>query len=234
VQNIATFLQRFGNTTVRDTSDTGFMTARRFLQLGLGFGFHGGFDLVHDIILRADNDLKFFGHITKPTVTKIEGQLPFNEAAIFAILHESIYCTGKASNWSAWRIWKENEHLFRVPERCNSGDAPLYFTGEMIFPWMFDDYSELRHLRDQAELIAQTDDWPALFDIEQLKRNQVPVYAAVYVDDMYVDFNLSMKTAETIKGCKTYITNLMYHDALRTKVDDVLKALFSLRDDTID
>lgn len=99
---------------------------------------------------------------------------------------------------------------------------------------MFDDYSELRHLRDQAELIAQTDDWPALFDIEQLKRNQVPVYAAVYVDDMYVDFNLSMKTAETIKGCKTYITNLMYHDALRTKVDDVLKALFSLRDDTID
>jgi pimeloyl-ACP methyl ester carboxylesterase len=41
VQKIVTFLQRFGNTTVRDTSDTGFMTARRFLQLGLGFGFHG-------------------------------------------------------------------------------------------------------------------------------------------------------------------------------------------------
>jgi pimeloyl-ACP methyl ester carboxylesterase len=61
VQKIVTFLQRFGNTTVRDTSDTGYMTARRFLQLGLGFGFHGsstaivwmtanysgGFDLVH-------------------------------------------------------------------------------------------------------------------------------------------------------------------------------------------
>jgi hypothetical protein len=99
---------------------------------------------------------------------------------------------------------------------------------------MFDDYSELRHLKDQAEMVAQFNDWPALFDIEQLKQNQVPVYAAVYWDDMYVDFNLSMKTAETIKGCKTYVTNLMYHDALRTKVDDVLKALFSLRDDTID
>jgi hypothetical protein len=44
--------------------------------------------------LRADNDLKFYGHLTKPTVTKIESQLPFNEAIIFAILHESIYCCG--------------------------------------------------------------------------------------------------------------------------------------------
>ena len=99
---------------------------------------------------------------------------------------------------------------------------------------MFDDYSELRHLKEQSELIAQIDDWPPLFDIEQLKRNKVPVYAAAYWDDMYVDFDLSMKTAETIKGCKTYITNMMYHDALRTKMDEVLKALFSLRDDTID
>jgi pimeloyl-ACP methyl ester carboxylesterase len=41
VQRIVTFLQRFGDTTVRDTSDTGYMSARRFLQLGIYFGFHG-------------------------------------------------------------------------------------------------------------------------------------------------------------------------------------------------
>lgn len=41
VQRIVTFLQRFGNTTVRDTSDTGFMTARRFMQIGIFFGMHG-------------------------------------------------------------------------------------------------------------------------------------------------------------------------------------------------
>jgi len=51
---------------------------------------------------------------------------------------------------------------------------------------------------------------------------------------MYVDFELSMKTAQTIKGCKTYITNVMYHDALRSKMDEVFKALFALRDDSID
>jgi pimeloyl-ACP methyl ester carboxylesterase len=47
VQRIVTFLQRFGNTGVRDTSDNGFLTARRFMQLGLYFGFHGGLDVVH-------------------------------------------------------------------------------------------------------------------------------------------------------------------------------------------
>jgi hypothetical protein len=99
---------------------------------------------------------------------------------------------------------------------------------------MFDDYAELRKIKDQAELVAKFDDWPALFDKEQLRKNEIPVYAAVYVDDMFVDYGLSMETAKAIKGCKTYITNMMYHDALRSKMDEVFKNLFALRDDTID
>jgi len=99
---------------------------------------------------------------------------------------------------------------------------------------MFEDYSELRRIKDQAELVAQFEEWPVLFDKEQLRKNKVPVYAAVYIDDMFVDYDLSMETARTIKGCKTYITNVMYHDALRSKMDEVFKGVFALRDDTID
>ena len=99
---------------------------------------------------------------------------------------------------------------------------------------MFDDYSELTRIKEQAEIVAKFDDWPMLFDRKQLARNEVPVYAAAYYEDMFVDFNLSMQTARAIKGCKTYITNSMYHDALRSKMDEVFKALFALRDDTID
>ncbi|KAK5003340.1 hypothetical protein LTR16_009936, partial [Cryomyces antarcticus] len=80
---------------------------------------------------------------------------------------------------------------------------------------MFDDYSELRKLKDQAELVAQTSDWPALFDEEQLAKNEVPVYAATYMEDMYVDFNFAQETAAKIKGCKTFVTNALYHDAVR-------------------
>jgi hypothetical protein len=99
---------------------------------------------------------------------------------------------------------------------------------------MFEDYSELRKLKDQAGIIAGMTQWSKVFDKDQLARNEVPVYAAVYVDDMYVDFALSLETARAIKGCKIYVTNNMFHDALSSKMDDVFKALFALRDDTID
>lgn len=99
---------------------------------------------------------------------------------------------------------------------------------------MFEDYPELRKMAPQAELIAQMSDWPVLYDTEKLAKNEVPVYAAVYMDDMYVDYNLSMETASKIKGCKVFISNTMYHNAVRTKVDDVLRNLFALRDDVID
>jgi pimeloyl-ACP methyl ester carboxylesterase len=50
VKKITTFLQKFGDTTVRETSPEGFMTARRFMQLGLSFGGHGGLDTVHGMV----------------------------------------------------------------------------------------------------------------------------------------------------------------------------------------
>lgn len=99
---------------------------------------------------------------------------------------------------------------------------------------MFEDYTELRKVADVANRVASDPDWPSLFDIEQLARNEVPVYAAAYVDDMYVDFDLSMETARAIKGCKVFTTNVMFHDAIRSKMDDVIKQLFALRDDPVD
>jgi hypothetical protein len=99
---------------------------------------------------------------------------------------------------------------------------------------MFEDFSELRQVANVAELVAKNADWPDLYDEKQLAENKVPVYAAVYMDDMYVDFDYSMDTAKKINGCKPYVTNMMYHDALRSRLDVVTKNLFSLRDDSID
>lgn len=104
----------------------------------------------------------------------------------------------------------------------------------MIYPFMFDSYAELRKLKEVGEIIAKTDDWPSLYDWDQLAQNDVPVYAAVYYDDMYVDFDLAMETASKIKGCKVFMTNAMYHNAIRAKSEEVLKGVFALRDDVID
>ena len=56
--------------------------------------------------------------------------------------------------------------------------------GEMVFPWMFEDFAELRPLRDAAHLIAAKGDWPQLYDEAVLRKNEVPIAAACYFDDM--------------------------------------------------
>ena len=114
------------------------------------------------------------------------------------------------------------------------GPEPVFFTGEMVFRDMFDDYDELMSLKQTAEILANDDDWPELYDERQLARNEVPVYSATYVDDMYVHFVLAQETASKIKNCKIFVTNAMYHNALTNKSDELMKRLFALRDDAID
>lgn len=99
---------------------------------------------------------------------------------------------------------------------------------------MFTSYTELSQIKEAAEILATTTTWPALYDEEQLAKNDVPVYAASYVDDMYVHFELASRTAAKIRGVKQFITNTMYHDALRSKSDELMRQLFALRDDSID
>ena len=99
---------------------------------------------------------------------------------------------------------------------------------------MFNDYVELQELRETADILALSKDWPELYDEKQLARNEVPVYSATYVDDMYVHFDLARETAARIRKCKTFITNVLYHDGLGHKTDELMKKLFDLRDDVLD
>ncbi|KAG8532771.1 uncharacterized protein KY384_002649 [Bacidia gigantensis] len=114
------------------------------------------------------------------------------------------------------------------------GPQPILFTGEMIFRGMFSDFAELSAFLDVANIIAAVNDWPDLYDEEQLAMNEVPVYSAIYVEDMYVDYDLARATATRIKNCKTFITNVLYHDALGNKTDELIRRLFDLRDDVLD
>ncbi|KAL1976313.1 hypothetical protein VTN31DRAFT_2595 [Thermomyces dupontii] len=209
---------------------SGYLTPARFQQLGIAFGQHGGLDTVHDVVLRATNDLDMFGFLTRPTLLLIDGQGAFDKAVIYAILHESIYCERWASNWSADRLSPKAGPEFQI----NLKQPQIYFTGEMIYKDMFESYDELADLKDVAGILASYEDWPELYDREQLGRNEVPAYAAIYVDDMYVDFSIAFDTARAIRNLKPFITNSMYHGALSDKTEEVLRQLFSLKEDTID
>lgn len=146
-------------------------------------------------------------------------------------MHESVYCqNGGASLWSAHRVLQNDPCLSREFDAVTAAKTgkPVYFTGEMIFPWMFEDFKVLRNYKDVAELLARNDVWPDLYSREVLQINQVPVSAAVYVEDMFVSYELSRQTASDIKGLRMYITNEWLHDGLREAGGKILERLFNM------
>jgi len=199
---------------------------------------HGGLDSVHDLILRMKTDLSQFQFVTRPTLSALESALSFDDNVLYAILHEAVYCEKVASNWAAERVGrtiKEFQWLSGSPQSPQSvREQPLFFSGEMIFPFMFDIFPELEKLALVADIIAKYQGWPELYDPWTLSKNEVPLYSATFIDDLYVDFGLAQETVKLVRNCKQYITNDMYHNAIRAKTDEVLKKLFALRDDTID
>jgi hypothetical protein len=98
----------------------------------------------------------------------------------------------------------------------------------MMYPWMFDADPVLRPLRGAADALAERADWPALYDAVRLAANDVPVVAAVYVNDMYVPAEFSLPTAQAIRGLKAWVTDEYEHDGLRTSNGAVLDRLLAL------
>jgi pimeloyl-ACP methyl ester carboxylesterase len=148
-------------------------------------------------------------------------QVSFATGPLYALLHEAAYAQGQATGWSAQRIRAE------YPEFRPDAD-PLYFTGEMIYPWMIDSDPVLRPFRRAADILAERDGWPPLYDPVRLAANEVPVAAAVYYDDMYVDRELSMQTAGAIRGLQAWVTSEYEHNGLRSSGGAVLGRLIGM------
>ncbi|KAK0383989.1 hypothetical protein NLU13_8078 [Sarocladium strictum] len=219
----------------------GSLTVPRLMHIGIDFGGAGGFDYVHTTLKNMKMSLDQFGFLSRASLTPIESFTSFDNNIIYAILHEAIYCNGPndASNWASDRVAREMDLFPWLSSSSNSSSSrntsePLPFAGENIFPHFFDTYPELIPLKGVANKLAEVDDWTYIYDKEQLAKNEVPVYAATYVDDLYVDYEYSKETAELVKGVKTWETNAISHSGLRTNTAEVLGALFNLRDNVMD
>jgi hypothetical protein len=106
---------------------------------------------------------------------------------------------------------------------------PVYFAGEMIYPHTFTDHAQLRKIESLAHALASDPHWPDLYDADALAKNTVPVYAATYMQDMYVDYDFARDTAARIAGAKEFVTNVMYHSALRAKTEVLMGELWKLK-----
>lgn len=198
------------------------LSPRRFQQLGLAFGASDGFEQIHYLLEEAFVQGPHGRELSYTFLRHLEQAQNFETNPIFAILHESIYCQGAASQWSAERVRSEYPEFDADPTR------QVLFTGEMIYPWMFDEYMQLRPLKAAAELLATTDEWPALYDVATLRQNQVPCAAAIYYDDMYVERTYSEETASQINGIKLWVTNQYQHNGLRADGEVILDRLLGM------
>ena len=93
---------------------------------------------------------------------------------------------------------------------------------------MIDADPVLQPLREAADLLAERDAWTVLYDPLRLGGNAVPVAAAVYFGDMYVDRDDSLRTAVAIRGLRPWVTNEYEHDGMRVSRGAVLDRLIAM------
>jgi pimeloyl-ACP methyl ester carboxylesterase len=179
----------------------------RLQQLGLALGQSDGAETMHHLLETA---WARPGELSDSFLVAVERATSLAERPLYALLHEAIYCDGPGvrSGWAAQRV-RESWPALSPKAR------PLVPTGEMIYPWMFGTDRALAPLAEAAELLAAKDDWPALYDPARLAANTVPVAAAVYHDDMYVECAFSLETARRVGRARAWVTNEFAHDGLR-------------------
>ncbi|MFF8717454.1 alpha/beta fold hydrolase [Streptomyces sp. NPDC015184] len=203
------------------------LTPEGFQSLGIMLGGGSGSHQLHYLL---ENAFVRTPHGTELSDTFQEAVRTANSFAghpLYALMHEAIYGQDdRPTAWSAERVRAEFPQ-FDAAEALK-GEGPVLFTGETIHPWHFEVDPALRPLRETAEMLAARTDWAPLYDAERLAANQVPVVAAVYHDDMYVDTGHSLRTAASIRGLRTWVTNEYEHDGLRAGGPRVLDRLLAM------
>ncbi|WP_434999082.1 alpha/beta fold hydrolase [Vibrio scophthalmi] len=201
-------------------------TVEQFQQIGINFGMSDSFIATYYQLENAFVEINGQPQLRYEFLNAMLTEQGFQTNPIYAILHESIYCQGEASNWSAQRVRSE------LSQFNYQKGQPFYFTGEMVFPWMFEQYANLKPLQHAAELLAVKNDWPALYDAKQLANNTVPVSCAVYADDMFVEMDYSRETLALLGNASAWITNEYEHNGLRANGERILDKLIAMGDQT--
>lgn len=216
----------------------GQLTPRRFLLLGIALGSSpSSFASMHELIstvfanadVESDEDLVF----TRAFLKKMDSIASFDDHPIYYWMHESIYADGtekSPTQWAAERALasKIEAEPAAFDYRKTSMDAedsnPVLFYGEHVFSWMSEDFAELSGsgVTALAQALADKKDWGPLYNADHMREvlqdSRTRAAAAVYFQDMYVDFDACTKVTAPggpLERCKLYVTNEYQHSGLR-------------------
>lgn len=206
------------------------LTVPRLQMLGMYLGGNTRIDSLHYLLEEAFSPGTVShedGELTDTFLAGVGAQLSFAANPMYAVMHESIYGQPAgvtdhrgATNWAAERVRDE------FPDFSPEAASPL-LTGEMILPEHIRLDPALAPLTETAEALAQVDDWPILYDLDQLAHNTVPTAAAVYTHDVYVAREISLETASKVAGMSVYETDAFHHDGIGDDGPAIIKELLS-------
>ena len=194
--------------------DGDLLTPHRLRTLGAVFGMSYGFETVHWLL-----DDAWAGDELHPAfLYEVQARTGFVNNVLYP-LQEYTYAANAATGWSA-------QHEYDRRPDFAAAARPVLLTAEMMFPWMFREIRSLRPFAEVADLLAAKEDWPPLYDLDRLSSNEVPLLAAVYYDDLYVDSQLQLQTIERVGNARAWVTNEHEHDGLYNAA--VLERLFDM------
>ncbi|GLY02783.1 MULTISPECIES: alpha/beta fold hydrolase [Actinoplanes] len=182
------------------------LSVRRFQTLGGDLGFGPGHLRLHWLISEAFHPA---GHLTGGFLETVLTKTSNASNPLFWTLQESIYGDG-ANGPFRWSAQRERD---RRPE-FGTDRRPLLFTAEMAFPWMFQEVRALRPFAAAMAELAALQTWTPLYDTRRLADNDVPLAAAVYFDDVFVDEGLQRDTLARLGNSQAWVTNEFEHDGI--------------------
>lgn len=202
--------------------DGSLLTVGRVQALGMYLGGNTRIDTLHYIFEEAF--IPGTSDLSDTFLEAVYHQVSRATNPLYLVLHESIYAQPGAqpTDWAAQRV------LADYPDfNPKKSDTP-HLTGEMCFDWYTEFDPVLQPMARATEMIAEYSKWGPLYDVDQLGRNTVPVAALVYTDDVFVERNLSMASAEQVANLQVWESDQWHHDGISEAGAEIFRGLHSM------
>ncbi len=205
-------------------------TVTRLQQIGTCFGMMGGYTSMHwllDQALRAGDGSVASARASKGDVlsqnflTSALSRATSSIDPLYWPLQEFIFCNGEVEpcRWAAAR------ECAKHPEFSDAA-RPLLFFGEATFPWMFEVDPAIVPFKPAVDVLMEETSFGRIYDEARLAENEVPLYACVNHDDLYVPADISLSTLDRVGASHAWVQNEWEHNGI--VVPRVFERLFEM------
>ncbi|MDO4929116.1 MAG: alpha/beta fold hydrolase [Corynebacterium sp.] len=203
------------------------LTSRLFRTLGIQLGREFGPHQLSYLLEAPFHQLRGEKRLTANFLASVGAQVETQRNPLYSVIHESIYggIGGQTTTaWAAERLRERIPGFAATPEK----DEPLYLTGEHIFSWQFEEDPALQPFAQAATQLAYHQWNSSPYNVEILREVEVPIAATMYVDDIFVPFEISQASAAQLADVRAYMTNQWQHDGIGHAGKDIFARMHQL------